>query len=342
MSLLLFPIYSMTMRPLAERHPGWLSYFPPYWFVGVRELLVPGSGGLFVSLGRLAIKATAAAATIFLLVWGLGYKRHYRRILEAEDIGPQRNHAPLSAFRWIFRRPAERAIFRFTAITLARSAKHRLFLATYLSVGLSFGFLTLITLSHGTLGTSHDGARSLPFLLLFFIVSGLRAAFQFPAELPANWVFRIAEANWADEARLATRKCVVAMALVPALLIFLPFETSFWGLRAGLFHLTVQAAAGTLLIELFFWKFDRVPFTCSYFTGKMNLALLAAAYLYGFTSYSFRMADFEAWLEVSTSRRILFLTATLAVLALFRLRKAARRPVRFDVGEPAIQTLELS
>lgn len=58
-------------------------------------------------------------------------------------------------------------------------------------------------------------------------------------------------------------------------------------------HLLVQLTAGALLIELMFWRFGKVPFTCSYFAGKTSLSVLAGLYLYGFTTYSFNMADLE-------------------------------------------------
>ena len=61
-------------------------------------------------------------------------------------------------------------------------------------------------------------------------------------------------------------------------------------------HMLLQLTAGALLIELMFWKFGKVPFTCSYFAGKTSLSILAVLYLYGFTTYSFNMADLEkAW-----------------------------------------------
>ncbi len=344
MTLLLFPLYSMALRPLGQHHPGWLRFFPPYWYAGAYELFVPGPDGLFaslfVSLGRLGVEAIAVAAMVFALAWGVGYKRHYRRTLESEDVVTCRRSP--TVFHSLLATPEERAVFHFTASTLARSTKHRLFLATYLSVGLSVSVLTLVTLSHGVLGISRDGARSFPLLLIFFVVSGFRAGFQFPAELPSNWLFRVSESNYAEAARRATRKCVVVLGLLPAILIFLPVEIGFWGLAPGLFHAVFQAISGALLIELLFWNFDRVPFTCSYFPGSVNLALLAAVYLYGFTSYAFRMADLEAWLELSPVGSFGLMFGSIVVLSLLWKRNARRPALRFDAREQAIESLNLT
>ena len=40
--------------------------------------------------------------------------------------------------------------------------------------------------------------------------------------------------------------------------------------------------------------FRKIPFTCSYFPGKTSMAVMAALYLAGFTTYSWSMADLEA------------------------------------------------
>src|SRR3954453_21788345 len=65
----------------------------------------------------------------------------------------------------------ERAISMFTFRTLASSNKHRLFLATYLSVGLAIGILFAIAIRSGKLTLSADGLRAFPFLIAFFVIS---------------------------------------------------------------------------------------------------------------------------------------------------------------------------
>jgi hypothetical protein len=117
---------------------------------------------------------------------------------------------------------------------------------------------------------------------------------------------------------------------------------SLWGTGPGLFHMIFQMATGALLIELLFWNFDKVPFTCSYFPGKVSLALLAGIYLYGFTEYSFRMADLETTLDDRPWLGLLFLASVAAVLALLWRRNPGASEVRFDGNEPDIQTLNLT
>jgi hypothetical protein len=305
--------------------------------------MLPRPDPLFASLGVFGWKALGVAVAMFCVTWAVGFGRHYRRTLESEDIpryGGRRRIG--SVLPWLSGSPEEAAVFHFTGQTLARSAKHRLFLATYWSVGVSIGLLVLIAVQDGKLAVSPGGLRSFPLLVTFFVISGFRAAFQFPAELPANWLFRMAEAGWGAASGRAARKRVLISGLAPALMLFLPMEAASWGWKTGLFHSAFQFAAGALLTEALFRNFDKVPFTCSYFPGATNLAVLAGLYLYGFTNYSFTAADLEASLERNPGRAVLWLMAAGAALAIARRRSGPSVPVRFEAAEPEIQTLDLN
>src|SRR5260370_19423412 len=95
----------------------------------------------------------------------------------------------------LVRSPEERAIFQFSGKTLARSRKHQLFLVTYLSVGISLAVNFATEVRAGKLVLSEDGARAVPFLIAFFVISGFRAVFQFPASLASTSLFRLTEAR---------------------------------------------------------------------------------------------------------------------------------------------------
>lgn len=340
LAILTFPIYSMLLRPAAETHGLWLWFFPPVWFSGLYELLLAGRNELFVSLGSFALKMLGTAVVVLSLTWAFGFRRHYRRTLEMEDTSLQTRARKQS--NCLIRSPQERAMFDFSGKTLARSQKHQLFLATYLGVGFSIGLLFALAVRAGKIVLSHDGLRSFPFLIAFFVISGFRAVFQFPAELASNWLFRMNEAHWTETSRSATRKRVLLSGLGPTLLFLLPFEIVAWEWRSGLLHGAFQFMTGALLIELMFWRFDKVPFTCSYFPGRTNLSILAALYLYGFTNYSFHLADLEGAIEGHSVRALFFFTAAAVLLTLSWLRHPAPSPVRFDAEEPVIQTLELT
>ncbi len=103
--------------------------------------------------------------------------------------------------------PVEYAVFHFISQTITRSLKHRLFLATYGGFGAAFAVMTF--------GDGPSGLLILPLTLSFILVSGLRAAFNFPAELGANWAFQLSEITSAEPYLAATRKWMLACAILP-------------------------------------------------------------------------------------------------------------------------------
>lgn len=340
LSILTYPIYTKLLRHAAETHQLWLWLFPPVWFTGLYDLFFPNARGLFASLGVHAVQMLGGAIALFALTWTAGFPQHYRRTLEAEDSRPRVRSTQRS--NPLVRSAEERAIFQFSGKTLARSRKHQLFLVTYLSVGISLAVNFATEVRAGKMVLSEEGARAFPFLIAFFAISGFRAVFQFPAEFGANWLFRITETRWAEISRSVTRKRVLVSGLAPVLLVLLPAEIAVWGGWRVPLHTVFQFAAGALLIELMFWTFDKVPFTCSYFPGRTNLSILFVLYLYGFTNYSFQMADLELAIEHRALYAILFFTAAAVLLALSWRRHPAPSAVRFDASEPVIQTLDLS
>jgi hypothetical protein len=342
-SVLLFPVYFLAVTYLPVGHAHWAWWIPPYWFWGITAFFSAHADPGLAPLGLLGLRALGVALTVFGVSWALGFARHYRQTLEADAPPTWRRARRRSVLHGLLGSNEARAIYRFTGQTLARSPKHRLFLATYLTAGISLGLMVSITVERGGIGVTDVGLRAVPALIVFFVVSGFRAAFQFPAELQANWVFKLTESGWAEAARRVARLRVAVSGLLPAMAALAPLEIWRWGWRAGALHVAVQAAAGMLLIEILFYSFDKIPFTCSYYPGGLNLIFLAVAYLYGFTTYSFQIADLEARLEGRPESAALCLAGAAALwAALRRFRRRGAGAIRFEGGEPEIQTLELN
>lgn len=340
LSITTFPVYLYLLRSSVEARRLWLWLFPPVWFTGLYDLILPFRDPFFASLGHYGLGAMAMLFVCLCVSWGLGYKRHFRRTLESEDTLARR---PARAWpRVLTTSPQEWAILDFCRKTLARSTKHRLFLATWASAAVSAGLFVTLDVRRGAIELSPDGLRAFPFLLVFFAVSGFRTVFQFPADLACNWQLQIAESRWAETARCAARKTVLLYGILPLLVVFLPFEISSVGPATGLLHFVFQLATSALLLELVFWSFGKVPFTCSYFAGKVNLVLLVVFYIYGFTAYSFNMADLERAMESRIKLPALFFPAALIVLTVLWRRAPAASEVIFDATEPVIQTLDLN
>jgi len=135
---------------------------------------------------------------------------------------------------------------------------------------------------------------------------------------------------------------VTVSGLLPVMALLAPLEIWRWGWSAGALHLAVQVAAGMLLIEILFTPSIRSHLPAP-IIRRLNLIFLAVAYLYGFTTYSFQIADLEAgWKRGRGARRCAWPGRPRYGMALRRFRRRGTGSIRFEGGEPAIQTLELS
>ncbi len=327
MLLFLTPLISFSTEHFIRANSPILRWFPGSWFIGLYEQLRPVTKSAALrSLGARAIPAISIAAAIFVatFLWGRA------PITAGIASGPR---------RVTLRDPVQNAVFHFITQSITRSVKHRLFLATYGGFGAA---LAVLAVSSGP-----AGLLRLPLTLSFVLVSGLRAAFNFPSELRANWAFQLAEIHPAAGYLTATRKWVVFYAIVPLFVLLSPMEFLRFSPGAAVFHLAYGLTLSLLLLEVMFLGFRKIPFTCAHFPGRVNLTFLAVMYIFGFTTYSRTMAAFEQWIGASIPYSCLFFLTVftaLGTLAWFRDRTiAAAGSLDYeDAGDPVIRTLGLS
>ncbi len=342
MLLFLTPVLAGGLHRFAARNSALFYYFPGYWFVGLYERLRPAVGDpLLLEVGGRAMRALVMVAAVFLLTYLPLYRRHARKFLEAPApsafAGMRRGPNVFAGM--LLKHPVERAVFAFMTQTIRRSAKHRIFLATY------GGFGAALAITH--LVSGRDGLLRLPLTLSFILVSGLRAAFNYPSELRANWIFQTTEAHDASHYLAAMRKWIVVCAIVPLFAVLAAMEFALFAPRTALLHLAFGITLSVLLMDVMFFGFRKVPFTCAHFPGRMNLAGLGALYLLGLTVYSHAMALVEAWLGQAPLAAMVFLPAALGArvgLARWRLQRW-REKLRLDfedAGDPVVRTLDLT
>jgi hypothetical protein len=355
--LFLTPLACLSIRPLVESHSPLLRWFPPFWFLGLYLDMLPGqpAGPVFHELAVLARQGLAVSAATFALTYLAGYRRHARRVMQGVEgaeggPGPLRRAFERAVNRWLLPHPLERATFHFISNTILRNAKQRLFLATYggIAVALALPAVVRIGARPGVpiLSFYAAGLLSVPLTLSFFAVSGLRAAFNLPAELRANWVFQICESEDSMPHMRAARKWIVLMGMTPLFALLAPVEIWFRGWRLGFIHLSFALALSLVLLNLLLIWFRKIPFTCSYFPGKTSMAVMFALYLAGFTAYSWSMADLEARLLDEPAMLLLFYVAAAALL--YGLARLEKRELGVDDSliyedepDPIVRSLEL-
>jgi len=345
MLLFLSPLAAGRMQWMAAHHPEYLYYFPGFWFAGFYESLRPAThNAVLRDLGAFAWRGLGCAALVFLVTYLPGYRGHSRRILEAPapgTAGPGCLRVWCGAIlqRMLLRHPVEWAVFRFITQTITRSMKHRLFLATYGGFGAAMAVMAL--------ASGRSGIFELPLTLSFILVSGLRAAFNFPSELAANWGFQLTETGGIWPYLAATRKWIVVCAVLPLFVLLAPMELARFHWPAAMFHLAYGISLSVILMEVMFLGFRKVPFTCAHFPGKVNLVFLGVIYVFGFTTYSGTMASLEAWLQVRPAAALAFLVAAAAgwaALSIYGRRVLGPKAVLDyeDPADPVVRTLGIA
>ena len=355
--LFLTPLMCASIRPLVVHRSPVLWWFPPFWFLAMYLDMLPGqpAGPLFHQIAPLARQGLAIAAAVFAMTYLAGYHRHARRVMEGVDAppeGPSRLRAwfDRAVNRWLLPHPLERATFHFISNTILRNGKQRLFLATYGGVAVAQAMPALVRIStrpaSPLLIFDAAGLLAVPLTLSFFAVSGLRAVFNFPAELRANWVFQVCESEERLPHLRAARKWIVLMGIVPLFAVLAPVEVWFRGWALALVHLTFALVMSLILLHLLLVWFRKIPFTCSYFPGKTSMAVMFFIYLAGFATYSWSMADVQARLIRAPASLLVFYACGAA--AIWGLTLLERRELGIDDAliyedepDPIVRSLEL-
>jgi hypothetical protein len=355
--LLLTPGISANLQLLVEGNVHALDYIPVFWFLGVYEVLNP-EGTLIPAAPQwaaTAVEAMAVAALIFVATYLVSYRRYSKKILEGIESNVFRERLHQRAAAWVLNRtflrhPFQRAAYYFISRIFGRSAKHRLFIAMYGGIGCALTISSLFVLRRDTnfvIAISPGGLIEAPLILSFVVVSGLRATFNIPYELGANWMFQIAGGANAAEYLKAARKWVFLRGIVPVYAALAPLEFALLDRDEAVFRLAFGLAIATLLTEFFFHHFNKVPFTCSYLPAKSHLAFLGGVYLYGFTIYTFTIAGLERWVGQSPSRMMLFFASTAAIVVLLSWRRTNGEGRRIEIiyeddPDPLVQQLNLT
>jgi hypothetical protein len=362
MLFFLSPLLAGFIQPAVAAFYGLARYVPAYWYAGLYEQLRPTTGShALLDLGRMALPGLGCAVALFALTHIPGYRWQMLRLIEtppSNPSGPGRFRSALNTVvdRLLLKNPVEQAVYHFIGQTISRSMKHRLFLAVYAGFGAALVVFNLgqafVTTGVGpefrVTGFVPDYAMLLriPLTLSFVLITGLRAAFSFPAELNANWSFQISDTNRAADCLSAVRKWTIVCGVIPLFLLLVPAELQFLSGTDVLFQTLYGTTLSLLLLEAMLAGFRKIPFTCGYFPGKNNLVLVLAVYVGSLALYSSDwMTDLELRLMKDPLRAAgFFCVALLLWMALWKRRSRAgtERGLDYDGDiDPVIRTLGL-
>ena len=350
------------------------AWLPPFWFLGLYETVLGTEHAVFRELAPRAVLATAASLAVTVVLYLAAYTRITRRVLESPASLAREPDAVARAVRWVTRRvlvrgATEQAVVGFVAKTMCRSQRYPLILAVYVGIALAFVVTAVLFSWPGTVAGSGMvasvmrvimGARgdapglgaptvallSIPHVLSFFTIVGLRILFTIPSELPAHWVFRLTEVD--DKAGyLRAARHALRLSLVPIVAVTLPWYWWLWGAGPAFGHTVLWLLLAAMLAELALFGFHKVPFTCAHVPGRANVKLFGYVYLMAFGVYAFGTSGAELWLLAGSAQwgaacAVMTVCLALAVGVNDRARQTTR-PLRFEEqAEPVLQGLHLA
>jgi hypothetical protein len=254
------------------RNQALLAFSPVFWFFGLLNQL---NGSLPRELSGLAQRAWVALGVVLagaLASLLLSYLKTMKKTAEQPDLVPG-----AGGLHWTLRvgTTLHTAIVTFCLRSLARSRQHRVVLAFFLSLVFA---IALSWLRHEITAPVREPIPTdflvSTFLMMTFAVLGLRGVFALPISLQANWVLRITQLQPTRHYFAATRLALLLLAVVPILMVTVLLSLNFRPWQHVAQHLVILALLGWLLVEFGLYKFDKVPFTCSFLPGKTNVQVI--------------------------------------------------------------------
>ena len=273
---LLFSIPSLS-RSMNLR-PDWILYAPPFWFLGLHQVITGNHEPAAQRLAALALQSVFAAAASSALTYLWSYLRHRVRVLEApSDVDKQNDQRWLSqqASR-LLANPRELAVFSFIGKTLVRSRTHRLLFTGFLAVAVALvldGFISL-ALNPGRLGFLSPSPKlwraaiSAPLAFSLFGLAGYAYLFRLPVQLRANWVFQLNETGNRGILMAGVERFLLCWAVAPVAMLTLPLEVHLLGFGPGVAVSLLCLMPSLVLMELLLFRLARIPFTSSYLPGR--------------------------------------------------------------------------
>ena len=190
-----------------------------------------------------------------------------------------------------------------------------------------------------------DYLLAIPLVLTFALVLGVRAAFAVPADLGANWIFRLAGPRQAAAHAPAAKLACALIAVAPVSGLVIVVGSWLWGADLAMRVAAMHAATGGLLVVIAMAGFAAVPFTRAHTVSASSLKVAAPLGVLAVHVYAFRLDDLQGWALASTHGPAWYVAAMLAATGAAAVAGRwwyGRPPTTFDAPSDHAVRLALS
>jgi hypothetical protein len=295
-----------------------LQFLPSAWFLGLCQLIRRRADPAVAELGHTAIFAVVFTCAVAVVAYTLAYRRCFVRLPELAEAGSGNLGVRIPwIFQlldfWLFRTPFQQAGYRFVLKTLFRNDAHALALGGFLGLGMVFASQALLSALNRQSIPPFPTANvlSIPLILGYCLLIGVRLVLDLPAHIRANWIFRFLVDRNIHESLALARRIMLCLVTPWILLAALPIYVHFWGWTIGLLHVALVATWLVLLTEVLVVGFRKVPFTCTYPPFQPSAVVTAVACVLGYFAFTAVTSELESEAFVSPVSGSLFLVMSL-------------------------------
>jgi hypothetical protein len=338
------PVLDTPAAFAAKESQRFLDWSPSFWFFALFNQLSGSLPPNFAWMARrawlgLAIVVCGPTASLLLC-----YLRTMKKTVEDPDLvsgGRGWHWAPHLGSSLIT------AIVLFSVRSLTRSRHHRVAFAFYLSIVFAIALSSLkAAMSTPTLHRLTPNFLMSTLVMVCLAVVGLRSVFALPISLNANWVLRVTQLYPSEKYIAAARHTLILLAVLPVWLCAALLSLCFRPLHQSAAHLVVLALVGFIMTELSLIGVSKIPFACSYLSGKSNIQYMFWGFVVIFFPIAKMFANYEQrtlHLPLQYAGMISALTAAALELWVFN-RHHARSAVLYyeELPPEVITTLGLS
>jgi hypothetical protein len=325
---------------------GMLAWLPPAWFFGIERWWLDGDGaGGYVDAARVAVIATLIALALVVVCYAVLYRSAERL---AGVTGADRRTLPVPGVlgRWLASRmaPQSLAIISFVRASIGRSRLHQFVFLFSLGGGIALLVGEVVAAMEGLGPMSSrpaaavQAAISAPLVAALTFVMGLRAAYRWPLDRPAAWIFRLTEDPRTRSIALdGATWCLAWGAWTVAMLVLLMVQPRALGASWWPAALLTSLAVMTL-VEFMLMSWHRIPFACSYLPGSRVLAYHLGVLFGQFFVFVVIGGNLIRWGVGAPSRALTIGGLLLALWAAFRRERMTTwglLPLQFEDEDPA-------
>jgi hypothetical protein len=283
--------------------PTWMYFFPSCWFVSLCQILRDRANPVMAHLAKLCLPALVILFVISFCAYAIGYRRQFMRIAETSEdgISVRAPHRWWWAFcdRWLLPTSFQKGCFRFAGKTLLRSESHRLSMTAVAGLALVLASQALMSAFENAKSVREAAlspdALSIPFILTFLLIIGLRIVFEIPVELRANWLFQSLLDSNQQECRALAGKLILVSVL--PWVLSATFVSYFYiaGLTIACLHTLLVLIWTLLFTNIMLIRFRKLPFTCTLPVFKQHSIVVLVAFCFGYLIYAVSTPEFESW-----------------------------------------------